>query len=74
MNEGDAVSNENAIWALKHADGTWRSPDHFISSRTNDPKSAKPFFGDRGKHSAGLFARIIEGSEVVLHPHPELWR
>ena len=68
------MKDETAIWALLHVDGTWRSPDHFTSSRTKDPKSAKPFFGDGGKHDAGLFAKIYEGSKVVPHPHPEQWR
>jgi hypothetical protein len=62
------------IWALRHADGTWRSPDHFVSSRTADPKLAKPFYGDAGKHDAGLFQRSSPGSEVVPHPHPEVWQ
>jgi hypothetical protein len=60
------------IWALRHADGTWRSPDHYVSSRTSDPKQAKPFYGDSGKFYAELFLRSVAG-EVVPHPHPEIW-
>lgn len=62
------------IWAVKHPDGTWRSPDHFVSSKTSDPRNAKPFYDDDGKFYANLFAKITTGSEVVPHPHPELWR
>jgi len=62
-----------ATWALLHADGHWRSPDHFVSSRTADPKSAKPFFGEKGRYDAEGFAAIIAGSKVVPHPHPEVF-
>jgi hypothetical protein len=61
------------IWALKHADGTWRAPDHFVSSRTTSAKNAKPFYDESGKHHAALFQQLSPGSEVVPHPHPELW-
>lgn len=64
--------NEFSIWALKYADGSYRAPDHFVTSATSDPKQAKPFFGNSGKFYAGEFANLSPGSEVVLHPHPEL--
>jgi hypothetical protein len=60
---------ETKVWALKHADGSWRAPDHFISSRTTDSRNAKPFYGDHGKHDAGLFQKLSPGSEVIPHPH-----
>ena len=66
--------HKQTIWALKHADGTWRAPDHFASSRTADPKKAKPFYGPSGRHDAGLFQQLAKGYDVVLHPHPEVWR
>jgi hypothetical protein len=62
------------IWALRSADGLWRAPDHFVSSRTPDPRSARPFFDERGRRDADLFQKLDVGSEVVPHPHPELWR
>lgn len=61
------------LWALQHEDGTWRSPDHFISSRVGDSKQAKPFFGESGKFYAHVFAKASPGSKVVPHPHPERW-
>ena len=60
------------IWALRYADGTWRSPDHYVSSKTTDPRQAKPFYGAAGKRDAERFCRDEE-DEVVLHPHPEVW-
>jgi hypothetical protein len=61
------------IWAVKYPDGTWRAPDHFTSSRTPDPKEAKPFYDASGKFAAEGFQRLCPGSEVVPHPHPEVW-
>jgi hypothetical protein len=62
-----------SIWALRHADGTWRSPDHYVSSRVADPKQARPFFGQHGRFDVHMFQKLSPGSEVVAHPHPELW-
>jgi hypothetical protein len=67
------TSGRRAIWALRYADGRWHAPDHFASSRTADARQAKPFYDEGGRHDAEGFQRLSEGSQVVPHPHPEIW-
>ena len=58
------------LWALRLSDGTWLAPDHFASARTPKAENAKPLYE---RSVAEMFQRTYRGSEIVPHPHPEIW-